>query len=82
MGEELIRKVTDPFGTFEFTYMRPGIWTMKIYANGLSKDYQLEQSEYQLDLKPGDRLDIPVVLKKKERVIKFVDQPGIISYKK
>ncbi|MDD5508949.1 MAG: carboxypeptidase-like regulatory domain-containing protein [Bacteroidales bacterium] len=80
--QEVIRKVTDPFGSYEFTNLRPGQWTMKVYANGLAKDYQLKQTEYQLELKPGDILDIPVILKKKERIIKFVEQPGIISYKK
>jgi len=79
MGNEIIRLLSDNFGIFEFAYLRPGLWDIKIYENGLSRDFELQQSAFQFDLKPGDEIEFDVEIKAKRRSIRYIEPPVMQS---
>jgi len=72
MGREVYRRLTDMNGEFGFYDLRPGTWTMIVYRNGMPKQFVIVQKQYIHDLKPGDRKEVVVLVKKKERKIKFI----------
>jgi hypothetical protein len=77
--DEIIRVLSDKNGKFDFRNLRPGKWSVKIYENGLSKSYVIEQSEFQFELEPGEKAELKVEMTNRERTIRLIDPPGSIS---
>jgi hypothetical protein len=71
--EESIKIISDEKGEYIFPLVRPGEWQLKVYPNGLAKNYRLEKENFQLELKQGEQIDIPIKLIKKKRNIIFVN---------
>jgi hypothetical protein len=71
--------VTDNNGNFSFPLVRPGNWNFHIYANSLPSGYIIENSVYNFELRPGDNLQLPFEMKKKQRNIIFKSQGVSLS---
>ncbi len=71
--DESIKIISDEMGKYVFPQVRPGKWNLKIYPNGMARNYRIEKDIYQLDLEQGEQIDIPIILIKKERNIIFVN---------
>ena len=72
-NDESIKIISDEKGEYVFPQIRPGEWQLKVYPNGMAKNYRIEKDNFQLKLKQGDQIDIPINLIKKERNIIFVN---------
>lgn len=60
--EKSYKRITDKNGEFVFQQIVPGNWKLKIYPNGLLKNYKLKKNEYDLELESGKSnfLEIPI----------------------
>lgn len=70
-GGEVFRILTNEDGKFSFENLRPGQWTVKVYDNGISKEYGLVTDVFTLGLSPGHTEHVEVKIKEKRRRIKF-----------
>ncbi len=71
-GKESFKVISENDGTFRFPDVRPGNWTLVAYPNGLSGRFIIQKDEFNLNLKPGEKVNIPIILLRKERKIIFV----------
>lgn len=78
-GEDTFRQITEKDGTFIFSGLRPGEWNLNIIANDLYKQYIFEENEFELNMKPGQKENIEVRIRKKERKIKFLQSLSLSS---
>lgn len=79
-GDETIRKYVQLDSDFVFDNLRPGEWNVRVYRNGLSNNYQVETNAYSLALKSGGTEKIKVLVIRKSREVKFLQQSMKISY--
>ena len=68
---EMYRVLSDVNGGFSFENLRPGIWEVKVYPNGLPKGYNLLTPQFTITLAPEQDERIVVKLEKKARQIQF-----------
>src|SRR5690606_35087738 len=64
---EVFRKICEINKPFDFTWLRPGKWRMKIYRNGLDKLYKIQQDNFEFTLEPGQQHQIDIQIIKQER---------------
>jgi len=82
-ASEIKRTVTDRQGRFEFEEVRPGEWTLKIYADNLPEYHYLEKDTFELKLEPGQKANVSVKILPKKRRIRIIDeQKTLIEEKK
>ena len=72
-GNETYYQVTENGGSYNFSHIRPGKWTVTAYSKNMPNDYYLEQKDIEADLSPGDEKlvifkALPVV-----KIIKIID---------
>ena len=77
----VLRKFTDPEGEFEFTDLRPGIWTLKVYDTGLPPNHVLEQADYQLVLRPEDVIEMNLRVIPRLRTIQILEETNLSTGK-
>lgn len=53
-NSQTYRKVCLLGEDFDFTYLRPGHWTVKLYRNGLDKRYKILNDTFQFTLQPSE----------------------------
>jgi uncharacterized GH25 family protein len=70
-GNEVFRSYTNADGTFSFTDLRPGAWKVKVYKKGIPDGYELETSEFNVNLASEQTKFISVVVKKIYHKIQF-----------
>ncbi|MFW6257559.1 MAG: NEW3 domain-containing protein, partial [Prolixibacteraceae bacterium] len=68
---EEYRITTESDGSFSFPIIRPGEWNFKVYTNSIPRGYEIEKSVYNIDFRPGEKMELPVTLKSKKRNIIF-----------
>jgi hypothetical protein len=78
-GKESVKIISDDDGTFKFPDVHPGKWTLKAYPNGLSGKYKIDKDQFELNLKEGDEIIVPVVLKRKQKKIIFMSDKLTLS---
>ncbi|CAA7197574.1 COG1470 family protein [Chryseobacterium potabilaquae] len=78
-GEETYRKIAYINNPFDFTYLRPGEWKVKVYRNGLDKRYKIVMSTFQFTLTPSQTQDVTIHIVKQQNEIKY--QQGDIQIK-
>ncbi len=67
---ESYRIISNPDGSFQFPFVRPGKWFLKIFRSGMDKQYNFEKDHFEFDFKPGETKELVVkVIKKKRRII-------------
>ncbi len=74
-GKEVFRKVCRAGEPFDFTYLRPGTWRVKVYRNGLNKHYQINNSEFTVELQTGQNHPVVINVLKRQREIKYLQEP-------
>ena len=76
----VLRKMCEIGETFDFTYLRPGEWRVKIYGSGPQSRYSLPTEEYRLTLASGEAQHIVVPVEIKEKKIQFQQQSIPVNY--
>ena len=74
-SSEIRRTVTDNQGRFEFEELRPSKWTLKINSENLPEYHYLEKDTFELELKPGQRVEISAKVLPKKRRIQIIAEP-------
>jgi hypothetical protein len=76
------RTITGKDGSFRFFPLYPGEYQLKVYRNGMPKDYHLEAERFDLRLEGGASMEINIILVRKEKLIRFQDQTIEVKVKK
>ncbi|AZA78270.1 hypothetical protein EG347_12460 [Chryseobacterium sp. G0186] len=79
-GEQTYRKICFIGEVFDFTYLRPGDWNVKIYRNGLDKRYKISTDKFQFTLKPGETKKITINIVKQQTEIKYQQETLKVGY--
>jgi hypothetical protein len=56
------RMISKPDGSFEFPQIRPGKWTLQIYANTIDQRYRTDNEYLQLELTQGEQKELVIDL--------------------
>ena len=70
-GKETRRTFTDEKGTYSFSDLKPGVWTMKVLTTDLNKQYKIAKATYSIKIEQGQKVDLPIVVQSKKRNIQF-----------
>jgi hypothetical protein len=57
-GKEIVQQVTDYEGKLIFIDVRPGKWKLMINEGDIPSEYKLEKNKFDIELKPGETLNI------------------------
>ncbi|MFP3833800.1 hypothetical protein [Chryseobacterium sp. SIMBA_028] len=79
-GEQTYRKICYIGEDFDFTYLRPGEWTVKIYRNGLDKRYKISTNQFQFTLKPEEMKKLNINIVKQQIEIKYQQETLKVGY--
>jgi len=68
-GVQVLRRVTNRDGIFQFTEVRPGRYTLTVIGGPLPDYHHVEQTTYQVELTPGQTGDVAIrVLQERRRI--------------
>lgn len=79
-GEQTYRKIAFIGETFDFTYLRPGEWKVKLYRNGLDKRYKIAVDSFQFNLKPSQTQSVTIHIVKQQSEIKYQQETIKVGY--
>lgn len=79
-GEQIYRKIAFIGDSFDFNYLRPGDWKVKLYRNGLDKRYKISVENFQLHLKPAEKQNIMIHITKQQSEIKYQQKSIKVGY--
>ncbi|KQT28509.1 hypothetical protein ASG22_20130 [Chryseobacterium sp. Leaf405] len=79
-GEQTYRKIGFIGENFDFTYLRPGEWKVKLYRNGLDKRYKIAVENFQFNLKPSQKQKISIHITKQQSEIKYQQESIKVGY--
>lgn len=79
-GEQTYRKMCVIGENFDFTYLRPGDWTVKVYRNGLDKRYKISMDKFHFTLQPSENKNITINVVKQQTEIKYQQEPIKVGY--
>lgn len=79
LEDEVHRSIVDLNHDFQFTGLRPGDWSLKVYHNSLSKNYIIKNSAIMVNLKAGESATVNIYVIKKARRIRFQPTTIIIN---
>ena len=79
-GDQIFRKIVFVNEKFDFMYLRPGIWKVNIYRDGMDKRYKIASDIFEFTLKPGETKNITVNITKQYKEIKYQQDPIKVSY--
>lgn len=79
-GEQTFRKMVIIGESFDFTYLRPGDWKVKVYRNGLDKRYKIPIDQFELNLKSAEVKSITINVIKQSSEIKYQQESIKVSY--
>jgi hypothetical protein len=79
-GEQTYRKIAFIGDSFDFTYLRPGDWKVKIYRNGLDKRYKISVENFDFTLKPSEKQNITIHITKQQSEIKYQQESIKVGY--
>ncbi len=79
-GEQIYRKICSINEDFDFIYLRPGEWTVKLYRNGLDKRYKIATDNFRFTLNAAENKTINIYIVKQQTEIKFQQEPVKIEY--
>ncbi|MDN3691005.1 hypothetical protein QWZ06_01350 [Chryseobacterium tructae] len=78
--DQSYRKICFVGENFDFTYLRPGDWTIKLYRNGLDKRYKISTNQFQFALKPSESKKISIQIVKQQIEIKYQQESLKVGY--
>jgi hypothetical protein len=79
-GEQIYRKICIIGEPFDFTYLHPGNWTLKIYRNGLDKRYKISTDQLQFVLKPSETKNLIINIVRQQTEIKYQQESIKVGY--
>lgn len=79
-GEQTFRKVVVIGQNFDFTYLRPGDWKIKVYRNGLDKKYKIPIDQFDINLKPSESKNVIINVIKQQSEIKYQQESIKVTY--
>ena len=65
---------------FDFTYLRPGDWTIKVYRNGLDKRYKISTDKFLFTLQPSETKNLSINVVKQQIEIKYQQESLKVGY--
>jgi hypothetical protein len=77
---EVFRKVCDLSSPFDFTYLKPGDWTLKVYRNGLDSKFKIHADEFNFTLNPNEEKRLEIKISKTEKEIKYLQKPMRVGF--
>ncbi|MFZ4931957.1 hypothetical protein [Chryseobacterium sp. Mn2064] len=79
-NDQTYRKICVVGEDFDFTYLRPGDWTVKVYRNGLDKRYKISTDKFQFTLKPAETKKLNIDVVKQQVEIKYQQESLTVGY--
>lgn len=79
-GDAVVRKICGLNERFDFTYLQPGSWNVRVYRNGLDKKYKITADNFAFDLIGGESKEVSINISKQQREIKFQQNEVKVSY--
>lgn len=79
-GNQTYRKIAVIGEYFDFTYLRPGNWKVKVYRNGLDKKFKIPIDQYEFELKPNEIKNIIFNVIKQSSEIKYQQESIRVTY--
>lgn len=79
-GEQVFRKICQIEANFNFTYLRPSTWTLKVYKNKLDQRYKIAVDTFHFTLTPKDTKDITIEVLKRQSEIKYQQETINVGY--
>ncbi|AZA52374.1 hypothetical protein [Chryseobacterium sp. G0201] len=79
-GKQTYRKIAVMGEKFDFTYLRPGDWIVKIFRNGLDKRYKISMDTFHFTLKPSETKNITINIVKQQIEIKYQQDSIKVGY--
>lgn len=73
-GDEILRRLTDKNGRYEFEELRPGRWTVKFHPRNLPDYHRYEQDIYTVDVEAGSSQTLNACVVPQKRRIRFLQQ--------
>lgn len=77
--EEQYRVLTNPDGSFRFSRLRPGNWTVILHRGNLDPRYVPVKDQYKINLGEGDQENLDIVVQARSRNIIFSETPVRIT---
>jgi len=81
-NNEVYRKLCSLNAPFNFTYLRPGNWVLKVFRNNLSKEFILIKDIYEVLIDANETKKIEIGISKKQKEVKYQSTPIQIKYGK
>lgn len=79
-NDQTYRKICFIGDDFDFTYLSPGDWTVKIYRNGLDKRYKISTDRFQFTLQPAEIKKLNIHIVKQQIEIKYQQESLKVGY--
>ncbi|MEJ5104803.1 COG1470 family protein [Chryseobacterium sp. MYb328] len=79
-NEQTYRKICFIGEDFDFTYLRPGEWIIKLYRNGLDKRYKISNDKFQFTLNPSETKKLSIQIVKQQIEIKYQQESLKVGY--
>ncbi|WP_300685309.1 hypothetical protein [Chryseobacterium sp.] len=79
-NDQTYRKICFIGEDFDFTYLRPGDWTVKVYRNGLDKRYKISTDKFQFTLQPAETKKLSIHVVKQQIEIKYQQESLKVGY--
>lgn len=79
-GKQTYRKIVFIGETFDFTYLRPGEWKVKLYRNGLDKRYKIAADSFEFNLKPSQTQNMAIHIVRQQSEIKYQQETIKVGY--
>ncbi len=79
-GSQTFRKIALLGDSFDFTYLRPGDWKVKVYRNGLDKRYKIPIDHFEFNLQSAETKNITINIIKQSSEIKYQQETIKVSY--
>ncbi len=77
---ETLRKMAVIGESFDFLYLRPGDWKVKVYRNGLDKKYKIPIDQFNISLKDSESKKITINVIRQHTEIKYQQKSIKVSY--
>lgn len=77
---QVFRKVCNITKPFDFTYLRPGDWKLKVYRNGLDGKYKIHTDDLNLTLTSNEEKQVEIKISKTEKEIKYLQKPMRVGF--
>lgn len=79
-SDQTYRKICFIGEDFDFTYLRPGNWTVKVYRNGLDKRYKISNTRFQFNIQPSEIKNLNISIVKQPIEIKYQQESLKVGY--